>query len=130
LDPVSFHSRKLNHAERKYEIHDKELLAILEGFRECKHYLLGADDAVKVYTDHQNLQYFLMTKVWNPRQIRWAQWLGNFNFKIVYRPGSRGGKPDALSRRPEYRLAEGATHREQTILIPEHFEVPLCPKKD
>ena len=83
LHPVAFHSRKLNDAERNYEIHDKELLAILEAFREWKHYLLGADEPVTAYTDHQNLQYFLTTKVWNPRQIRWPQWLANFNFKIV-----------------------------------------------
>ena len=36
--PVAFHSRKLNSAERNYEIHDKELLAILDGFMEWKHY--------------------------------------------------------------------------------------------
>jgi len=105
-------------------------LAILEAFCEWKQYLLGADEPVTVYTDHQNLQYFVTTKVWNPRQIRWAQWLANFNFQIVYCPGSRGGKPDALSRRPEYRPEEGATHREETILKPEHFEVSLCHKKE
>ena len=33
----------------------------------------------------------------------------------------KGGKPDALNRRPEYRPQEGATHREQQILQPEHF---------
>jgi len=43
-----------------------------------------------------------------------------------YDPGSRGSKPDALSRRPEYRLEEGDTHCEQTMLEPEHFEVSLC----
>jgi len=68
--------------------------------------------------------------VWNPRQIQWAQWLANFNFKIVYHPGSRGGKPDALSWGPEYRLEEGAKHHKQTILKPEHFEVSLCHKND
>jgi len=99
--PVAFHSRKLNDAERNYKIQDKELWAILEAFREWKHYLLGADEPVTVYTDHQNLQYFLTTKVWSPRQIRWAEWLANFHFKIVYRPGSRGGKPDGLSQPPE-----------------------------
>ena len=67
LHPVDFHSRKLNDAERNYEIHDKELLAILDAFKEWKHYLLGANELVTVYTDHQNLQYFLTTKVWNPR---------------------------------------------------------------
>jgi len=67
---VAFNSRKLNAAERNYEIHDKELFAILEAFRVWEHYLLGADDPVTVYTDHQNLQYCLMSKVCNPRQIR------------------------------------------------------------
>jgi len=61
LHPVAFHSGKLNDVKRNYEIHDKELLAILEAFRKWKHYLLGADDPVTVYTDHQNLQYFLTT---------------------------------------------------------------------
>ena len=130
LHPVAFHSRKLNDAERNYEIHDNELLTILEAFREWKHYLLEAEEPVTVYTDHHNLQYFLMTKVWNPRQIQWAQWLANLNFKIVYGLGSRGGKPDALSRWPEYRPEEGATHREQSILKPEHFERSCCHRKD
>ena len=102
----------------------------MEVFRGCKHILLGADEPVTVYTDHQNLQYFFTTKVWNPRQIRWAQWVANFNFEIVYRPGSRGGEPDALSRRPEYRPEEGATHLQQSILKPEHFEISCCHRKD
>jgi len=130
LHPDAFQSSKLTDSERNYEIHDKELLAILEAFREWKHYLLGADDPVMVYTDHQNLQYFLITKLCNPRQIGWAPWLANFNCKIDYRHGSRGGKPNALSRRGEYRLEEGAMHCEQTILKPEHFEVSLCHQKD
>ena len=33
LHPVAFHSRKLNDAERNYEIHAKELLTILEVFK-------------------------------------------------------------------------------------------------
>ena len=102
----------------------------MEAFREWKHYLLGADDSVTVYSDHQNVQYFRTSKVWNPRQIRWAQWLTNFNFTIVYHPGSRVGKPDALSRRPEYPPKGQAAHREQTILKPEHFKVSLCHKKE
>ena len=48
----AFHSRKLNPAERNYEIHDKELLAILEAFKEWNHYVVGADKPVTVYTDH------------------------------------------------------------------------------
>ena len=41
--------------------------------------------------------------------------------KIIYRPGIKGGKPNALSRRQEYRPEKGATHREHQILKPQHF---------
>jgi len=51
----------------------------------------------------------------------WAQKLCGFNFKIVDHPRTKGGKPDALSRRPEYRPEKGGTHREQQILQPKHF---------
>jgi len=93
---------KANTTERNYEIYDKELLAIMEAFKEWKRYHWGQEESVTVYTDHENLQFFLNKKVWNQRQIRKAQELTNYNFKIFYRPGSRGDKPDALSRRPEF----------------------------
>jgi len=118
---VAFHSRKLSPAEQNYDIYDKELLAIVVAFMEWRHYLEGTEKPVTVYTDHQNLQYFLTTKVSMHRQIRWAQKSCGFNFKIVYRPGTKGGKPDALSRRPEYPPEEGATHYEQKILQPKQF---------
>jgi len=83
VHPVSFHSRKLSPAERNYDIHDKELLAILVAFIEWKHYLEGMEKPITVYTDHQNLQYFLTRKAWTHRQIRWEQKLCGFNFKII-----------------------------------------------
>ena len=105
LHPVAFHSRKLNPAERNYEIHDKELLAIMEAFKEWQHYLVGEgkSEPITVYIDNQNLQTFLTKKEWNCRQIQWAERFANYNLKIVYRPGMRGGKPDTLSRWLEYR---------------------------
>jgi len=84
---------------------------------------------VTVYTDHQNLQSLLTKKVWNQRQIRWAQEVTNYNFKIVYRRGRRGGKPDALRRQPEYRPEEGARHSEQSILKSEHFQISVIHQK-
>jgi len=101
-----------------------------EAFKEWNHYLVGADKPVTVSTDHQNLQNFLTTKVWNQRQIRWAQRLAYCHFKIVYHPGKRGGKPEALSPRPEYQPEEGAKHSEQSILKPEHFQISLIHEDD
>ena len=37
--PVAFHSRKLTPAEQNYDIHDKELLAIVDAFKHWRHYL-------------------------------------------------------------------------------------------
>jgi len=118
---VAFHSCKLSPAEPNYDIHHKEQLAIIVPFMEWRHYLEGTEKPVTVYTDHQNLQYFLTTKVWTHSQIGWAQQLCGFKFKIVYYAGTKGGKPDALSRRQEYCPKERATYREQHILQPKHF---------
>jgi len=74
----------MNSVEPNYDIHDKELLVILVAFMEWRYYLYGVDKPIIVYTDHQNLQYFLTTKVWTARQIRCVQKLYDFNFKIVY----------------------------------------------
>ena len=131
LHPVAFYSRKLNPAERNYEIHNKKLLAIMEAFKEWDRYLVGEgeNEPITVYTDHRNLQTFLTKKEWNNRQRRWTEKLTNYNFKIVYRPGTQGGKPDALSRLPEYHSEEEAPRDEQTILKPEHFQISVIHRK-
>jgi len=84
---------------------------------------------VTVNKDLQNIQSFLTNKVWNQRQIRWAQALTNYDFKIVLRPGSRGGKLDALSRRLEYCREEGAHHTEQSLLKTEHLQISVIHQK-
>jgi len=81
---------------------------------EWRNYLEGTEKPVTVYTDYQNIQYFLTTKVWTHSQIRWAQRLCGFNFEIVYGPGAKGGKPDALSRQPECGTEEGANSSRTT----------------
>ena len=101
----------------------------MEAFKEWKRYLWGEEEPVTVYSNHHNLQSILTKKVWNQRQIRWPQELTNYNFKIVDRPGSRGGKPDLLSSRPEYRPEEGARYTEQSILKTEHFQISVIQQK-
>jgi transposase InsO family protein len=123
LHPIAFHSRKFTPAEINYEIHDKELLAIVDSFKHWRRYLEGATHQVQVFSDHQNLEYFTTTKVLNRRQARWAQELAGIDFKISYRPGVQNGKPDALSRRPEYRPEKGGSEDQPitTVLHPRHF---------
>jgi len=127
LHPVAFHSRKFTPAEINYEIHDKELLAIVDAFKHWRHYCEGAINQVEVFSDHQNLEYFTTTKILNRRQARWAQELAGIDFKIYYRPGTQNGKPDALSRRSEYRPEKGGIENQPitTALGKNHFEERL-----
>jgi hypothetical protein len=64
----AFHSRKFSPAEINYEIHDKELLAIVDCFKAWQRYLEGSLHMVQVFTDYKNLEYFMTTKVLNRRQ--------------------------------------------------------------
>ena len=60
--PVAFWSRKMIPAERNYETHDAELLAIVMCFKQWRHYLEGSQFTVTVLSDHNNLKYFQTTK--------------------------------------------------------------------
>jgi hypothetical protein len=46
--PVTFLSKVLNPVERNYEIHDTEMLAIIRGIEEWRHYLEGARHPVEI----------------------------------------------------------------------------------
>jgi hypothetical protein len=120
LHPIAFYSRKIDKAEINYDIHNKELLAIVAALKEWRRYLEGAHHQIQIYTDHKNLEYFTTTKILNRRQARWAQKLAGYDFKIFYRPGSTNGKPDALSRRSEYCPKKGGGSVEENENQPIH----------
>ena len=126
LRPVAFFSKKHNPAECNYEIYDKELMAIVRAFEAWRPELEGAAFPVKVITDHKNLEYFATTKQLSQRQARWSEFLSRFDFKIVYRPGKQGVKPDALTRRsgdlPQGGEDERLQHRHQTVLKAQNFD--------
>ena len=58
LHPVVFHPRKFDTIEINYEIHDKELLAIMDSFEQWRNFLDGFPHQVIVFSDHKNLAYF------------------------------------------------------------------------
>jgi hypothetical protein len=43
----------------------------------------------------------MTTKQLNCCQARWAEFLSEFNFKIMYCPGKQGEKPDILTQRSQ-----------------------------
>ena len=101
---IAFHSQKLIQAELNYNIHDKELLAIMVAFKTWRTYLEEAQHTVLVKTDHKNLIFFTTTKELTRRQARWAEVLSQYDFKIMHCRGNENGQADVLSQQPDYEI--------------------------
>jgi hypothetical protein len=120
--PVAFLSKALSPVERNYEIHDTEMLAIIRGLEEWRHYLEGARHLVEIWTDHKNLEYFRVAQKLNRRQARWSLYLSRFDFMLHHKPGRSMGKPDALSRQADHGSRQGDNNN-LTLLAPELFRI-------
>ena len=70
--PIAFFSKSFSPVEWNYEIHDKEMLAIINALEEWQHYLEGTPCQFEVWTDHKNLEYFHTSKKLNRWQARWS----------------------------------------------------------
>lgn len=97
--PVAYYSKTMQAAELNYEVHDKEMLAIVKAFAYWRAELTSTPHQIRVYTDHKALEYFMSTKSLNARQARWAELLADYHFLIAYRPGKENPLADALSRK-------------------------------
>ncbi|KAJ5919015.1 Retrotransposon polyprotein [Penicillium verhagenii] len=102
--PIAFWSRKMIPAELNYDVHDKELLAIVSAFKVWRPYLEGAKHQVLVKSDHMNLTFFTTTKTLTRRQARWAETLSQYDYRIEHCEGRTNSQADALSRRPDYQI--------------------------
>src|SRR5258708_29684735 len=96
---VAFFSCSLQGAEKNYDTHDKELLAIFKVFKNWQHFLEGSAEVIDMVTNHKNLEYFTSSKKLSCCQARWAEFLGQFNMKVRFRPGRLGSKLDTLTHR-------------------------------
>ncbi len=97
--PVAFESRKLNNAERRYTVQEKEMTAVVHCFRTWRHYLLGSHFVIR--TDNVATSYFQTQKKLTPKQARWQDYLAEFHYDMEYKPGKANSVADALSRRVE-----------------------------
>lgn len=103
LQPIAYLSKKMIEAETRYPVHEQELLAILHALKEWRHYLHGNPFTVIVKTDHNSLQYVQSQPNLSNRQVRWMEYLQQFDFKIEYMKGKENVVADALSRRSDHK---------------------------
>ncbi|KAF8698542.1 hypothetical protein RHS03_07547, partial [Rhizoctonia solani] len=101
LHPVAYMSKSFSGAKANYNMHNKELLAIIKALEEWRIFLEATDKLVQVFMDHRNLEYWMQAHTFNQRHAQWHIFLSDFNFEIHYCPGKQSGKPDALSRRSD-----------------------------
>jgi len=121
--PVAYISKLLNKAERNYEIHDKEMLAIIRCLEAWRHFLEGAKDQFEIWTDHKNLEYFMKAQKLNQRQARWSLYLSRFDFSLKHVAGKSMGRVDSLSRRVDWVERVEKDNENQVMLKKEWLEV-------
>ena len=116
---VAFISKSLNTMEQNYEIHNKEMLAVIRCLEAWRYYLKGAKLKFEIWTDYKNLQYFMTSQKLNCRQARWTLYLSQFNFALKHVPGKSMGKADGLSRRPDWQERVEKDNKDQKLIKPE-----------
>lgn len=106
--PIAFASRSLTSAERNYSQLDKEATAVFWSCRKFFDYLYGRQFTLIV--DNKPMMSILHPEKKLPilsstRMLRYAQFLSNFNYSIIYRKSNEHINADFLSRNP-IRLSE------------------------
>ena len=101
--PISFASRALTKAERKYSNLEREALAVIFGVKKFHQYLYGRQFILE--TDHKPLESLFDEMKATPAMAAariqcWALTLAAYNYTIKYKPGNEHGNADALSRLP------------------------------
>jgi len=120
---VAFISKSLSDTERNYEIHDKEILAVVRCLEAWRHFLEGTTTRFEIWTDYKNLEYFMKAQKLNRKQARWTLYLSRFNFTLKHVLGSKIGKADSLSKRLDWKVGVERDNKDKTLVKPEWLEV-------
>ena len=96
---TAYCSRALRGPELNYPIQHKEALACIYALEKFNHYLLGCPHfTIRMWTDHQSLQFMHTQKDLAGRMARWAMKLAEYNATVKYLRGDKNVVADALSR--------------------------------
>jgi len=99
------------------------MLAVVRCLEVWRHFLEEATVKFEIWTDHKNLEYFMKAQKLNRRQARWALYLSRFDFVLKHVLGSKMGKADSLSRRPDWKVGVEKDNEDETLIKPEWMEM-------
>ena len=93
---VAYHSRKFTDTQRRYNVTEKECLAVVLAIDKFRPYVDGT--RFYVITDHHSLCFLRRITNGNRRLLRWQLELAAYDFEIIHRRGKDNTIPDFLSR--------------------------------
>jgi RNase H-like domain found in reverse transcriptase len=92
---------------------------IIKAVTAFRYLLLGAQEPFIIQTDHENLKYFKSPQKISTRQVRWHEFLQDYNFKLEHFPGKSNTIADLLSRRKDFE--GGVNPNESVTILPDHL---------
>jgi len=92
------------------------MLAIIRELEAWRHLLEGVQFKFEIWMDHKNLEYFMKAQKLNRKQAHWALYLSQFDFTLKHVPGTRMGKADGLSRRPDWKIGVDKDNENQVVI--------------
>ena len=95
---VAYVSRLLRGPELNYSVQEWEALAVIYALKKFNHYICATQIKVRLFSDHQSLQFMHTQKGLSGRMARWAMTLSTYNVEIKYIKGTLNVVADALSR--------------------------------
>src|SRR6266702_5304927 len=104
---IGYYSATLNEAQRNYNIYDLELLAIVMVLKNWRPLLTGSPHKIIIYSDHLNLQYWMLPQRISRRVAREVLELLEYDFEVI----SLVDLTDGLTR---YQDAQGTTKEKMT----------------
>ena len=102
---VVYYSKKLLDTEIWYDTDEQELLVIVKVMHHWCHYCQSVRHQIVVLTDHANLVWFMTTLNLTQRQLKWAEKLAEYDFKVTYWEGKKNSADDLL-RQSDYKLSK------------------------
>jgi transposase InsO family protein len=109
LHPVAYASKTLNGAQTRYQVSEREALAIPWALAHFRTILEG--HKYTCLTDHRALKYLIDNKEsTNSRLTRWVLQLQPYHLKIEYIKGKDNVTADLLSRADKYMVNSNAMH--------------------
>jgi hypothetical protein len=94
--PIEFLSKKFSQQELNWTVHEKETFAMVYAINHWRYYLQNGIP-FEVVTDNMAVTYIQTQTKLSPKQARWMETLGEFDFIIQHKPGLTNIIVDAIS---------------------------------